>query len=338
MKLVFDYSRDSIVRLSAETHWCRSLKIETGELPAEQINQVLLASLKIFTIGNCMRKSQEIEMFLGLYARYLDGDFENMPVTMLVHEFSEISKCFDFSKALFKFTLSKAGRNIAGAAFLSARNKGLPLNLHSSLHQSDNYQLDSCLLSLLFKNSQSVIEQRALILILENFNHQNNLITDLEDINLLYSQSQKNVYLAMQYNINSLKSMLTRLINDSEIASLKNEKIEDAFEQSYVESIGAIFQQIISLLNISQPKEHLLFAQSIARNLGYHRLVLKFFLNYNLPWLEAKAKRITVVALWKPTYKSLVLSLFSFALKNIKNQLLIYPNISSIVYNFGNSI
>ena len=58
--------------------------------------------------------------------------------------------------------------------------------------------------------------------------------------------------------------MLTRLINDSEIASLKNEKIEDTFERSYVDSIGAIFQQVTSKLNISQPKEHLLFAQSIA--------------------------------------------------------------------------
>ena len=47
---------------------------------------------------------------------------------LLVHEFSEISKCSDFSKALFKFTLSKTGRSITGAAFLGALNKGLPLN------------------------------------------------------------------------------------------------------------------------------------------------------------------------------------------------------------------
>lgn len=336
VKLIFDYSNNSIVKLSVENHWCSLLKIQISDLQAEKVNSMLLAVLKVFSVGNCMRRNKEIELFLTIYAGYLNGKFLNVGES--VKNLVENSQCYDFSNAMFKASLSKKGKNIAGAAFLGAFNRVVPLTLESSISQSENYQLDSCLLSLLFKNSQSIIEQRALTLVLENFNHQKNFLAELDEVTLLYNLNQQKVYLAMQYCTNSLENLFVRLLNQVDILRLYGEPMERAVENSYIDEICLYFKQIVSLLNITQPKDHLFFAQNIARNLAYHKVILKFFLNYNLPWLDPLPKRIIVNSEWKPVYKLLVHSLFSFAFKNNKNQLLIYPKITSIVYYFGNSI
>ena len=340
VKIIFDYSNDSIIKFSFDSHWCRTLKIEIMELPEEKVNLMILSVLKIFSIGNCMRKTREIESFLELYISFIKG--ETGDIIEITKKFEDISVNFDFSKALFNTTLSKTRKNFAGIAFLSALNKNTPLPFDSSIHQTEYYQLESCLLNLIFKNTKKSIEECALGLILDNFNHRRNFFNLLDEIHLCYNNNQDNIYLAMRYNIDSLSNLFSRLTTQNDISSLDGEMMEEGIELSYIEGLLFFFKQIKSLLLISQPKQHLLFAQGIARNLQYHKIILKFFLNYNLPWLTKMPKRIIISnkweKKWKEVYKSLVHSLFSFSFKNRKNQLLLYPKISTIVQYFSNGI
>ena len=254
------------------------------ELPEEKVNLMILSVLKIFSIGNCMRKTREIESFLELYISFIKG--ETGDIIEITKKFEDISVNFDFSKALFNTTLSKTRKNFAGIAFLSALNKNTPLPFDSSIHQTEYYQLESCLLNLIFKNTKKSIEECALGLILDNFNHRRNFFNLLDEIHLCYNNNQDNIYLAMRYNIDSLSNLFSRLTTQNDISSLDGEMMEEGIELSYIEGLLFFFKQIKSLLLISQPKQHLLFAQGIARNLQYHKIILKFFLNYNLKRLD----------------------------------------------------
>ena len=254
---------------------------------------MVLAVLKVLKIGNSLRKNKEINSFLQLFKKYLTTDEQNLDISGLITEFNEISNNSDFSKLLFSIEAQKSNRNLAGIAFFQALRKNLPLKKLKS-NDSEKYQLDSSLLSLLFKNSNKLIETKALHLILENFNHKINLFQELDEIHILYTKNQQQVYFAMKFCIFSLKSLFTRLINENDMASLIGEKMELGIEQSYIEGILFYFKHLKSLLNITQPKDHLLFAQGLARNLQFHRVLMDFFLNYGLPWLDKKGKRIIV--------------------------------------------
>ena len=232
---------------------------------------MVLAVLKVLKIGNSLRKNKEINSFLQLFKKYLTTDEQNLDISGLITEFNEISNNSDFSKLLFSIEAQKSNRNLAGIAFFQALRKNLPLKKLKS-NDSEKYQLDSSLLSLLFKNSNKLIETKALHLILENFNHKINLFQELDEIHILYTKNQQQVYFAMKFCIFSLKSLFT----------------------SYIEGILFYFKHLKSLLNITQPKDHLLFAQGLARNLQFHRVLMDFFLNYGLPWLDKKGKRIIV--------------------------------------------
>lgn len=333
IKLIYDYSNDSTMSVDFLPHWCRTLKNDIFKLSVEKKNSMLLIILNIFSVANLIRKNKEIEALMVLYGKYLSMDPDQINANDICDKFVEVTDSFDFTKALFKSTLQKTKKNIAGVFFLNAMNKTVPLKMQSSLDDSEKYQLDICLLNLLFKSSNKAIKVQALDLILENFNHKKIVLNELDEVQLLYTYNQRQVYLAMKYFIDSLGNLFKRLTTDIEIINMEDQGIE----MSYMETALFYFQNIKSLLDITQPKDHLLFAQNIARNLSFEKILLKFFLNYDLPWLTKKPKKI-IVKRWKRVYESLVHSLFAFSFKNIKNQLLIYPNMPSIVYYFGNGI
>lgn len=341
VKLIFDYSNDSVIKVDPDSHWCRSLRIDIDSFSVEKINLMITLVLKIFKVGNCLRKQQEIKEFMNLYSSYLNKEKNKIQFTDLVAEFKRLSEEYDFSKALYSSYIEQQKVTMAGSAFLNVLKKGLGLSNSSLSYQPELYQLDSCLLGLLFKNSQKKIEVKALNLILENFNHRKNLFRELMDVHLLYVPNQLNVFKAMNYSINTLRTLISRQLDHIEISNLEGEKFDNVrqgIEQSTNESIMECMKQIKSLLMISQPRDHLVFAQGIARSLNLHTVILKFLTNHSLPWIKQIAKRSYIKLSWKNIYKTFFHALFSFAFKNERNRLLIYPYLSGVAVYFGNGV
>ena len=343
VKLIFDYSNDSVIKADSQMHWCRSLRVEVNSFSVEKINQMILIVLKIFKVANCLRKRQEVKEFLNLFNLFINPSDQEILFEDLVKEFNLLTEKYDFSKALLVSSNQNQNKSIAGNAFLNVikRGLGLDLSISRSFESAELYQLDSCLLGLLFKNSHKKIEVKALNLILENFNHRKNLFKDLMDLHLLYSPSQLLVYKAMNKSINDLTGLLSRLLAEIEINKLEGENNEDfrmVIEMSFIDHIMQCMKHIKSLLMISQPRDHLTFAQGIARSLKLHQVILKFLTNHSFPWIRKIAKRNYISKNWKNVYKTFFHTLFSYTFKNEKNKLLLYPYFSGIAVYFGNGV
>lgn len=339
VRLIFDYSTDSIIKAQCESHWCRTLKIEVNSFSSEKNNSMIKLVLKIFKTASHIRKNKELELLINCFRNYLDSGSQKTSQE-IAQEFIEISAKFDFSNALLSSTYYKQrnpeqdNQNLLNV--LPSIN--FPENPSQSFLNSEHYQLDSCLLGLLFKNSQKSIEVKALNLILDNFNQRKNLLKALEEVYLLYSDCHFLLYRAMKYCITYLCNLFDRIINEVEKILLANDKLQDIYQISYVDNIVQYTKSLKSLLSISQPREHLKYAQGIARNLGLHDFIIKFLMRSDLPWIVKGQKRVKISPLWKDAYKGLIHVLFAFTFKSSKNQLLIYPKLTYLVFYFGNGI
>ncbi|OMJ75413.1 hypothetical protein SteCoe_25455 [Stentor coeruleus] len=300
---------------------------------------MIILVLKIFKTASYIRKNKELVLLINSFRNYLDnGSIKTNEE--LAKEFLEISAKFDFSNALLTSTFyqQRNPENDNPNLLNVLPSLNFPENPSHSFLNSENYQLDSCLLGLLFKNSQKSIEVKALNLILDNFNQRKNLLKTLEEVYLLYSDGHFLLYRAMKYCSTCLSDLFDRIINEVEKQAIAGEKLQEIFEISYVDTIVQYTKRIKSLLSISQPREHLKYAQGIARNLSLHDLIIKFLMKCDLPWIAKGIKRVKISPRWKDAYKGLVHVLFAFTFKNSKNQLLIYPKLTYLVFYFGNGI